>query len=136
MTSSQKRPVFDEHGIWRWNGARWDLVKSKFRDGEPPFDPNEGGGIKIRGDRVGQYLVFPLEIVIGSGQNPHRMVVALADLTQSVDYCVCECQEGEWVPVENYCQSGCAPVCGFSDDPIDPTCNDGDLELGSCDCDD
>jgi len=130
MISQKKRPDLGEHGIWRWNGERWDLVKNAFRGGKAPFDPNESGGLKIRGSCLGQCMVFPLQFVIGSGQKPHRLEVLLADQVALVDFCICECQGGEWVVVESSCQTGCVPICSFSDDP----CTDGAFEIGACDC--
>jgi hypothetical protein len=134
MSPEQRRPILGEHGIWRWSGERWVEVQNRFRDGKAPFDPNNIVGVRIRGDRVGQNLVFPLEMVIGTGGTPHRVGVRLASGAPLDGYCICECQGGEWGPVENYCGEGCAPSCGAALDP-EPSCTDGETEVGGCTCD-
>jgi hypothetical protein len=130
--SSKQKPNLGEHGIWAWNGEQWDEMQSSFKGGKAPFDPNSTAGVSIRGSTIGQLLIFPLQVVIGWTPKPYSARITLAGATPLDDYCICECQNNTWVPVEDYCPDECDPVCGFSGD--DPTCEDGQQEVGGCDC--
>jgi hypothetical protein len=129
----KKKPDLGEHGIWAWNGERWDELKSTFKAGQAPFDPNSNAGVSIRGSAIGQLLIFPLQIVVGRTPKPYSARVRLAGgATPLDDYCLCQCENGVWVPIEDYCDEGCEPICGSPDGSQE--CEDGDLEVGECDC--
>ena len=130
--SSTKKPDSGEHGIWAWNGESWDELQSNFKRGKAPFDPNASAGVSIRGSTIGQRLIFPLQIVVGRTPKPYSALITVGGVSPLDDYCICQCQNNVWVPVEDYCPENCDPVCGFSDGSSE--CENGQEEIGGCDC--
>ncbi len=127
---SEKKAALSEydHGIWQWDGRVWVVKASSFPSGEPPCDPNHLNGVQVRGSYVNQYMIFPLTFTIGNDDDPNQVEATLPNGQSTGNMCICECQNGIWVPTQSSCTEGVATCSLFTD-----ACQAGDApRVGTC----